>query len=88
MTVRCTILCDSIIGPFFFENTECFTETVNGERYRHMLNTFLRPVVIHLLNRHELWFQQDGATCLTSNETDMLQGIFGNNIISLRATLI
>ena len=48
-----------------------------------MFNTILRPVVTHLRNRHELWFQQDGATCQTANETmDVLQGIFGNNIIS------
>ena len=32
-------------------------------------------VIIHLRNRHELWFQQDGATCHTVNETmDVLQG--------------
>ena len=62
VTVWCAIMCDCINGKYFFENAECFTETVNGERYRHMLNIFLRHVVIHLRNRHELWFQQDGAT--------------------------
>ena len=41
VTVWCTVMCDRIIGPYFFENAEGFTETVNGERYRHMLNTFL-----------------------------------------------
>ena len=67
----------------FFENAEGFTETVNGERYRHMLNTFLRSVVIHLPNSHEMWFQQNGATCHTANETmNVLQGMFGKNIIS------
>ena len=60
---------------------------VDGERYRRMLNTFQRPVVIHLRNRHELWFQQDGTTCHTANETmDVLQVMFGNNI-SRRAAL-
>ena len=48
VTVWCAIMCDRIIGPYFFENAEGFTETVNRERYRQMLNTFLRPVVIHL----------------------------------------
>ena len=33
-------------------NAKGFTETVNGERYRLMLNTFLRPVVTHLRNLH------------------------------------
>ena len=74
-------MCDNIIGLYFIENAECFTETVNGERYRRMLNTFLRPVIIHLRNRHELWFQQDGATYHIANETaGVLQGMFGNNI--------
>ena len=45
-------------------------------------------VSIHLRNRHELWFQQDGATCHTANETiAVLQGMFGNNIISRRDAL-
>ena len=53
-----------------------------------MPNTFLRHVVIHPCNRHELWFQQDGVTFHTANETmDMLQGMFGNYIISRRAAL-
>ena len=86
--VWCAIMCGRIIGPYFFENAEGFTKTVNGDRYRHMLNTFLRPVVIHLRNRHELWFQQDGATCRTANETmNMLKGMLDSNIISRRAAL-
>ena len=73
---------------FFFENAEGFTETVNGEGYWHILNTFLKPVVIHLHNRHELWFQQDRVTCHTANKTmDVLQGMFGKNIIFRQAAL-
>ena len=79
---------DRIIGAYFFENAEGFRETVNEERYRHILITFLRPEVIHLLNCHELWFQQDGVICHTANETmDVLQEMFSNNIISRRAAL-
>ena len=81
-------MCDRIIGVYFFENAEGFTETVNRERYQHMSNTFIRHVVIHLSNRHELWFQQDGTTSHTAYETmDVLQGFFGNNIIFRRAGL-
>ena len=88
VTVLCAIMCDRIIGPNWFENTENVTETVNGESYRHMLKTFRKPVVIYFRNRHELWFQQDGATCQTANETlDVMQGMFGNNIILCRAAL-
>ena len=74
-----------------FKNAKGFTETVNEARYRHMLNTLLRPVVIHLRNRvttHELWFQRDGVNYHIANETmDVLQGMFGNSIISCRAAL-
>ena len=88
VTVWWAILCDRIIAICFFENPEVFTEAVNSETYRHIFNTFPRPVVIHLRDRHELWFQQDGANCLTANETmNVLQGMFGNNIISRRAAL-
>ena len=58
-------MCDLIIGPHFFENAEGFTETINGEKYRHMHSTFIGPVVIRLRNRHE----QDRATYHTANET-------------------
>ena len=39
VTVWCAIMCDRIIGSYFFEIAEGFTETVNGEIYRHLLNT-------------------------------------------------
>ena len=65
-------MCDRIIGPYVCDNAEGFTEIVNGERYRHMLNAFLTPVIIHLRNRHELCFQQYGVSCHTANETTNL----------------
>ena len=79
---------DRTVSPYIFENAEGITETVNREWYQHILNTFLRYVVIHLRNCHELRFQQDGETYHTANEPmDVLQGKFGNNIISRRAAL-
>ena len=30
---RVTIMCDRFIGSYFFDNTDGFIETVNGERY-------------------------------------------------------
>ena len=34
-------------------------------------------------DERDSWFQQDGASCHTANETmDMLRGFFGNKIIS------
>jgi len=34
-------LSGGIIGPFFFENEQGVAVTVNGERYRALLNEFL-----------------------------------------------
>ena len=43
VTVWCAIGIFGIIGPYFFEDENGATVTVNAERYIHMLNTFLRP---------------------------------------------
>lgn len=40
VTVWCGICADCIIGPFFFENQNGKAITVNGERYRTMIDTF------------------------------------------------
>ena len=53
---------DCAYGSYYFENEEGVTETantVNGERYRNMLNTFLTPFVEQMDSRNELWFEQD-----------------------------
>ena len=74
---------DRVIGPYFFKNGEGEAITVNGERYRYMIDTFLRPAVNAIDNHHSLCFQQDGATCHTARQTmDNLRQIFGNQIIS------
>ena len=41
VTVWCGFWCRGIIGPFFFENEQGVSVTVNGDRYRTMLNKFL-----------------------------------------------
>ncbi|GFX00972.1 uncharacterized protein TNCV_4579381 [Trichonephila clavipes] len=63
LTVWCALWAGGIIGPYFFKNDEGHKVTVNGDRYRAMITNFFTPE----LNNHdvqELWFQQDGATCL------------------------
>ena len=57
-----------IIGPFFFENEEGETVTVNGNRYRAMLNEFLFTK-IEEKDIGNIWFQRDGATCHTAEAT-------------------
>ena len=41
VTVCCGFWSRGIIGPFFFENEQGEAVTVNGHRYRAMLNEFL-----------------------------------------------
>jgi hypothetical protein len=64
-----------IVGPLFFE------EIVNSNRYCSMLYEF-----IGLLGEDEItysWFQQDGATAHTANNsTKLLNEIFGERVIS------
>ena len=62
VTVWCGFLFRGIIGPFFFENEERKVVTVNGDRYRAMLNEFLFTK-IEEEDIGNTWFQQDGFTC-------------------------
>ncbi|GFY34620.1 putative transposable element [Trichonephila clavipes] len=82
LTVWCALWAGGIIGPYFFKNDEGHNVTVNGDRYRAIINNFFIPE----LNNHdvqELWFQQDGATCHTARATmDLLKDTFGDRLIS------
>ncbi|GFU92416.1 putative transposable element [Trichonephila clavipes] len=82
LTVWCALWAGGIIGPYFFKNDEGHNVTVNGDRYRAMINNFFIPE----LNNHdvqEMWFQQDGATCHTARATiDLLKDTFGDRLIS------
>ena len=64
ITVWCEFWSRDIIGPLFFENEQGETVTVNGDRYRAMLNEFLFTK-IEEEDIGNIWFQQDGATCHT-----------------------
>ena len=50
------------IGPFFFQNVQGEAVSVNGDRYRIMLNEFLFTK-IEEEDIGNIWFQHDGATC-------------------------
>ncbi|KAJ4441392.1 hypothetical protein ANN_11247 [Periplaneta americana] len=67
-----------IIGPYFFEDGNERAVTVNGERYRQMLQTFKGA-----LNRDDMRFQQYGATIHTARDTlRLLINFFPGRIIS------
>lgn len=82
VTVWCGLHAGGVLGPYFFKNEAGANVTVNGERYREMLDGWFFPnVATHDLE--ELWFQQDGATCHTSHETiNLLKETFGERVIS------
>ena len=80
-TVWCGLWAGGIIGPYSFKDEAGANVTVNGERYRAMINVFLM-LEIEARSLH-IWFQQDGATCHTAHETmDLLRSRFGEQFIS------
>ena len=86
-TVWCGLHAGGIIGPYFFKNEAGARVTVNGDRYRTMINDFLFENMDDI-DPDEMWFQQDGATCHTSTATiDLLKSKFGDKLISRNGTV-
>ena len=76
ITVWCGFWSRGIIGPFFFANEQGELVTVNGDRYRAMLNEFLFTK-IEVEDIANIWLQQDGATCHTPEaKLDVLSPVF------------
>ena len=62
--------------------------TVNGDRYRAMLNAFLFTKIKEE-DIGNIWLQQDGATCHTTEATrDILRPVFEDRVISRRAEVV
>ena len=77
-----------IIRPFFFKNEQGEAVTVNGDRYRAMLNEFFFTKIGEE-DIGNIWFQQDGVTWNTTEATlDVLRPVFNHRIISRRADVI
>lgn len=89
LTVWCAIWAGGVIGPYFFKDNAGQTVTVNGQRYRAMLRDFFVPQLNELeVDLENVWFQQDGATCHTANDTiGLLAETFGERIISFRGSV-
>ena len=80
--VWCGFCSCGIIGPFFFENEQEVPVTLNGDRYRVMLNEFLFTK-IEEEDIGKIWFQQDGTTCHTAEATlDVLRLVSKYRILS------
>ena len=76
----CTVMTTKFIGPYFFEDDNGETCTVNSHCYRNMNQTFL---VHEIQDNDDLCFQQDGATVHTAviNMT-ALRNLFQGHLIS------
>ena len=78
-----------IVGPFWFEDDNERSVTINTERYVQVLDKFWtalgrRRGIVRVLQ----WFQQDGATAHTLNESlAWLQQRFPDRLISRRCDL-
>ena len=76
VTLCCGFWSRGIIETCFFENEQGEAVTVNGDRYRAMLNEFLFTK-IEEEDIDNIWFKQDGATCHTAETTlDVLLPVF------------
>lgn len=84
VTVWAAMSAHGIIGPFFFEDANHRTVTVNSERYRAMLENFLEPELQNFAGFNQnTWFQQDGATAHTANlSMQVVQRMFPEKVIS------
>lgn len=77
VTVWCAVAQWGVVGPYFFDGT------VNGQRYRNMINQFLLPELRRRRRLGRTIFQQDGATCHTARETlTLLRKAFGTRLLS------
>uniref|UniRef100_A0A8C4Q1D4 Uncharacterized protein n=1 Tax=Eptatretus burgeri TaxID=7764 RepID=A0A8C4Q1D4_EPTBU len=80
-----------IIGPYFFEDDQGHTCTVNQRNYREMIQEFYPPELRtqarmrnNLIQMRTQWFQKDGALPQTARETrHFLNQHFKGRFISL-----
>lgn len=89
VTVWAAISAQGIIGPYFFEDERSHTVTVNSDRYTTMLREFFF-LQLHQFEPFNMqtWFQQDGATCHTSNESmKVVNEMFEGKLISRRGDI-
>ena len=57
-------------------------KTVNGVRYRDMIENLLTPQ-LHVLGLINMWYQQDGVTSYTARITmELLRDLFPQQVVS------
>ncbi|CAH1962018.1 unnamed protein product [Acanthoscelides obtectus] len=87
VTVWSALWSKGIIGPYFFENAAGDAVTVNSERYHVMIEDYFLPQ-LEGMDMDDVYFQQDGPTCHTTNvNIHRLQSFFGDRVISRRGNV-
>ncbi len=82
------LLDGDIMGPFWFFDESGAPANVNQHRYLEMLNTQVWPCLQNRRNLRHVWFQQDGATCHTTDRVlSWLNTKFSGRVISRRNSL-
>ena len=86
VTAWCAISSKAIIGPYWFEDGDGRTVTVNQENYRTIVRKFYASVTRRRgIDINRQWFMQDGATPHTANATlEPMAQKFGDRVISRR----
>ena len=89
VTAWCAMNSKTIIGPYWFEDADGRTVTVDQENYRTVIRKFYASVRRRrgiVIDRQ--WFMQDGATPHTANATlELLRQKFGDRVISRRTDI-
>ena len=87
VTVWCGFHAGGVIGPYFFVDEKERHVTVNGERYRAVLEDYLWPELDEL-DINDMLLQQDGSTSYPARVTiDLLKGKFSKRVISRNGTV-
>lgn len=89
VTCWCAVTAGGLIGPFFFENSNGATVTINKERYVGVLERLWRTLVADPdVFTENIWFQQDGAPPHTSRlALSWLEEHFGGRVISQKTEI-
>ena len=78
-----------ILNPVWFQDEEGKNVSVNTQLYIETLKKNIIPQMQKMENFEKFWWQQDGATCHTSDASlHFLREHFENRIISRRADII
>jgi hypothetical protein len=86
VTVWAAINSTGIIGPFFFQDQDGNTETINSDCYLSLLKYKFLPALRRKgVDMRQTWFQQDGAAPHTAQRVlDWLKKTFDKRFISLK----